>query len=137
MIWVNDIECRLINLGLGISMNCCRRSPVSSKATESITVLSVQIIPKKDHPVGLILNFLEITGLANCTVDPKDRNDLSNIAKSSPPDNEDVNQELEDPASGLTNPLSTGPPAFMSAENGRTCTLATRIGLPNHSNISP
>lgn len=29
--------------------------------------------------------------------------------------------ELEDPASGLTNPLSTGPPAFTIAENGRAC----------------
>lgn len=92
---------------------------------------------KKDPQVGLIHNFLEITGVADCMVDPKQRNDLSDIAKSSPHDNEDLNHELEDPASGLTNPLSTGPPAFMSAENGRTCTLATRIDLPNHSNISP
>lgn len=125
MIWVNDIECRLINLGLGISMNCCRRLLVSSRATESIIVLSVQIMQKRGHQVGLVLNLLKIAGLANCMVDPKDRNDISDIAKSSLHDNEDLSHELEDPASGLTNPLSTGPPAFMSAENGRTCTLAT------------
>ncbi|GLI82258.1 hypothetical protein PoHVEF18_010686 [Penicillium ochrochloron] len=48
-----------------------------------------------------------------------------NIAKSTPNDRDDLHHELEDPASGLTNPLSTGPPAFMSAENGRTFYLGT------------
>ncbi|KAJ5889418.1 hypothetical protein N7504_010228 [Penicillium tannophilum] len=61
----------------------------------------------------------------------KDHNDAPVITQSSPNDkedvqsNQDIQQELEDPASGLTNPLSTGPPAFMSAENGRTFYLGT------------
>ncbi|KAJ5699073.1 transcriptional regulator family: Fungal Specific TF [Penicillium macrosclerotiorum] len=59
--------------------------------------------------------------------DPKDQHDISEIIKSSPHDNQDLqlHQELEDPTSGLTNPMSTGPPAFMSAENGRTFYLGT------------
>ncbi|KAJ5772423.1 hypothetical protein N7520_002952 [Penicillium odoratum] len=60
----------------------------------------------------------------------KDHNDAPNMGRSSLDEKEDtqsndLNQELEDPASGLTNPLSTGPPAFMSAENGRTFYLGT------------
>ncbi|KAJ5249197.1 hypothetical protein N7468_000648 [Penicillium chermesinum] len=50
------------------------------------------------------------------------------IHKSSPVDPGDdshLHYELEDPASGLTNPLSSGPPAFMSTENGRTFYLGT------------
>ncbi|KAJ5657435.1 uncharacterized protein N7484_001084 [Penicillium longicatenatum] len=63
--------------------------------------------------------------------DLKDHNDAPRIARSSPNEkedarsNHDIEPELEDPASGLTNPLSTGPPAFMSAENGRTFYLGT------------
>lgn len=33
-----------------------------------------------------------------------------------------VQEELDDASSCLTNPLTSGPPAFMSAKNGRTCT---------------
>ncbi|KAJ5731592.1 uncharacterized protein N7483_006100 [Penicillium malachiteum] len=55
-------------------------------------------------------------------------NDASELSQPSPLDEKDdshIQQELEDPASSLTNPLSTGPPAFMSAENGRTFYLGT------------
>ncbi|KAJ5263252.1 hypothetical protein N7478_010857 [Penicillium angulare] len=59
--------------------------------------------------------------------DSKDNIDTAEITRLSPEEKEhaELHQELEDPASGLTNPLSTGPPAFMSAENGRTFYLGT------------
>lgn len=56
------------------------------------------------------------------------KHDSPHLSRSSIQDHEEANQlhqEIEDPASGLTNPLSTGPPAFMSADNGRTCTPAS------------
>ncbi|KAJ5122980.1 hypothetical protein N7448_009077 [Penicillium atrosanguineum] len=55
--------------------------------------------------------------------DPKDQHDTpGELRRSSLNDNTEsqLQNELEDPASGLTNPLSSGPPAFTSAENGRT-----------------
>ncbi|KAF3399746.1 Proline utilization trans-activator, partial [Penicillium rolfsii] len=61
----------------------------------------------------------------NKSPDPKEQNHISDIAKSTPSGLEDLHHELEDPVSELTNPLSTGPPAFMSAENGRTFYLGT------------
>ncbi|KAJ5180047.1 transcriptional regulator family: Fungal Specific TF [Penicillium capsulatum] len=73
-------------------------------------------------PISLSPEYLE-----DKSPDTKDLQDASDIARSSPPEQEvsHVHHELEDPASGLTNPLSTGPPAFMSAENGRTFYLGT------------
>lgn len=90
-----------------------------------------------DPLVSFIPWLLEIACPANVDgtlQDSKDQNDVSDIARSSPNDHEDLHHGLEDPASGLTNPLSTGPPAFMSAENGRTCTSVPRRGNLGQSN---
>jgi hypothetical protein len=51
--------------------------------------------------------------------DPKDHEDAS-LDRITPKDH-DESHDYEDPDSGLTNPLSSGPPAFMAAANGRTC----------------
>ncbi|KAJ5110164.1 hypothetical protein N7532_002809 [Penicillium argentinense] len=58
---------------------------------------------------------------------PNLKEDSPQLSRSSPQEHEDpqIHNEIEDPASGLTNPLSTGPPAFMSADNGRTFYLGT------------
>ncbi|KAJ5376902.1 hypothetical protein N7509_013788 [Penicillium cosmopolitanum] len=59
---------------------------------------------------------------------PDLKHDSPQLSRSSVHDHEEshqLHQEIEDPASGLTNPLSTGPPAFMSADNGRTFYLGT------------
>ncbi|KAJ5595536.1 uncharacterized protein N7459_001744 [Penicillium hispanicum] len=59
--------------------------------------------------------------------DSQDHPDTPDFPRHPPHETEEsqLHNELEDPASGLTNPLSTGPPAFMSAENGRTFYLGT------------
>lgn len=55
--------------------------------------------------------------------DPKYREDVPPLERTITPDDHDEPQDLEDLDSGLANPLSSGPPAFMSAPNGRTCRL--------------
>ncbi|KAJ6044107.1 hypothetical protein N7499_006611 [Penicillium canescens] len=57
------------------------------------------------------------------TNDPKDHEDAS-LDRITPKD-QDESQDYEDPDSSLTNPLSSGPPAFMAAANGRTFYLGT------------
>ncbi|KAF4760048.1 hypothetical protein HAV15_006166 [Penicillium sp. str.  len=58
-------------------------------------------------------------------IDPKDREDVPPLERTSTPEEHDEDQNLEDLDSGLANPLSSGPPAFMSAPNGRTFYLGT------------
>ncbi|KAJ5341000.1 hypothetical protein N7541_010124 [Penicillium brevicompactum] len=57
--------------------------------------------------------------------DPKDGGSVPPLDRTATPEDQDDSQELEDPESGLANPLSNGPPAFMSAANGRTFYLGT------------
>lgn len=64
-----------------------------------------------------------LMGLVLILPGSRDYSDAPNLPRHSPNEFEDsqIANDLEGPESGLTNPLSTGPPAFMSAENGRTC----------------
>ena len=65
-------------------------------------------------------------------LDPKDGGSVPPLDRTATPEDQDDSQELEDPESGLANPLSNGPPAFMSAANGRTCKLSSHRGVrPN------
>ncbi|KAJ5774262.1 hypothetical protein N7457_009158 [Penicillium paradoxum] len=59
------------------------------------------------------------------TIDLKDREDVPTLERTSTPEDHGESHDLEDQDSGLANPLSTGPPAFMSAANGRTFYLGT------------
>ncbi|KAK5807381.1 hypothetical protein VI817_001639 [Penicillium citrinum] len=61
----------------------------------------------------------------SCIADLKDDSPQASRSSHHDPEESQIHQELEDPASVLTNPLSTGPPAFMSADNGRTFYLGT------------
>ncbi|CAP91208.1 Pc13g01390 [Penicillium rubens Wisconsin 54-1255] len=59
------------------------------------------------------------------TIDPKDRERVPTLERTSTPDDHNEPRELDDLDSELANPLSSGPPAFMSAANGRTFYLGT------------
>ncbi|QQK41562.1 Fungal transcriptional regulatory protein, N-terminal [Penicillium digitatum] len=58
-------------------------------------------------------------------IDPKDPQDVPPLERTTTPEDHDEAQDLEDLDSGLANPLSSGPPTFMSAANGRTFYLGT------------
>ena len=73
----------------------------------------------RDANYGLVLSCGSFDFLLIPT-DPKDGEDVP-LDRTTTPEDQDGSQDLEDPESSLANPLSTGPPAFMSAANGRTC----------------
>ncbi|KAJ5514652.1 Transcription factor [Penicillium fimorum] len=58
-------------------------------------------------------------------IDPKDREHVPTLERTRAREDHDEPQDLEDLDSELANPLSSGPPAFMSAANGRTFYLGT------------
>ncbi|KXG45193.1 Transcription factor [Penicillium griseofulvum] len=58
-------------------------------------------------------------------IDPKDHDYVPSLERTRTPEEHDEPQDLEEQDSGLANPLSSGPPAFMSAANGRTFYLGT------------
>ncbi|KAJ5834501.1 hypothetical protein N7447_000527 [Penicillium robsamsonii] len=58
-------------------------------------------------------------------IDPKDREHVPTLESTRTPGDHDEPQDLDALDSELANPLSSGPPAFMSAANGRTFYLGT------------
>ncbi|KAJ5959849.1 uncharacterized protein N7479_006999 [Penicillium vulpinum] len=88
-----------------------------------ILELQQKIARIKQHEKGQASPFS--SNFDTQTIDPKGREDVPTLERTRSPEDHDEPQDLEDLDSELANPLSSGPPAFMSAANGRTFYLGT------------